>query len=64
MIFTFKNLQFSHDKNKEIVEFLKKLSLNMNNKTPKEIKEIIIEQINILIHLVNTEYNKNYTKMD
>jgi hypothetical protein len=64
MIFTFKNLQFSHDKNKEIVNFLKNLSANMNILTPEQIKELIILKINSLIINVNKEYNKKYTVMD
>ncbi|MFK7779622.1 MAG: hypothetical protein QM490_00530, partial [Candidatus Gracilibacteria bacterium] len=63
MIFTFKNLQFSHDKNKEIVEFLKKLSGYTIHKSPNQIKETIIQKINSLINDINKEYNKKYSKM-
>lgn len=64
IIFTFKNLQFTHEKNKYIVECLKEISSEMNSKTPEEIKEIIIEKINNLIEIVNKEYNKKYKKMN
>ncbi|MFA5917895.1 MAG: hypothetical protein WC850_06715 [Candidatus Gracilibacteria bacterium] len=64
IIFTFKNLQFSHDKNKYIIKILKEISSDMSNKAPEQIKEMIIEKINFLIIIINTEYDKSYTKMD
>lgn len=64
MIFTFKNLQFSHDKNKEIIDFLKELSANMNIKTIEQIKEMMIGKINYLIDDINEKYNKRYSKMN
>jgi hypothetical protein len=36
----------------------------MSNKAPEQIKEMIIEKINFLIIIINTEYDKSYTKMD
>lgn len=61
MIFTFKNLQFNHDKNKEIINFLKELSFEIDHLSIESIKQIIIDKINSLIIDINTEYNENYT---
>lgn len=63
MILTFKNLQFSHDKNKRIIDFLKQLSWDIHNSTPKEIKYKIIDEINDFIEEINYEYGESYTKI-
>lgn len=60
IIFTFKDLKFSHDKNNQIIKILKKLSYSMYTKNPIEIKKLIIEEINILISEINQEYDKSY----
>ncbi len=64
MIFTFKNVKFSHDKNKEIISFLKELSFKINNLNIEWVKILIIEKINNLIDDINTEYLENYTKIN
>jgi len=63
MIFSFKNFQFFHDKNKEIIDFLKELSFQMGYLTIDEIKSKIINKINKLVKDVNKEYKENYTKI-
>ncbi|MDP3380153.1 MAG: hypothetical protein Q8S84_00990 [bacterium] len=64
MIFTFKNLQFNHDKNKEIMDFLKELSVEIENLDIESIKLIIINKINSLIIDINKEYSENYTEIN
>lgn len=64
MIFTFKNLKFNHDKNHEIISFLKELSFEIDNLNMECVKILIIEKINSLIDDINKEYSENYTKIN
>lgn len=60
MIFTFKDLQFNHDKNKEIISFLRELSFSMQNLSIEQLRDIIILKINKLVNDINHEYNEQY----
>lgn len=64
LIFTFKDLKYNHDKNKQIMHFLKFLSNEISLNNNCNIKELIINEINRLIDEINEEYNKQYLKMD
>lgn len=62
MILCFKDLNFNHDKNKEISLFLEELSSESDSLSTQEIKQKIIEKINILIREINKELKEKYKK--
>ncbi|MDD2871519.1 MAG: hypothetical protein PHS49_06020 [Candidatus Gracilibacteria bacterium] len=64
MVFIFEDLKYNHNKNKEIVLFLKELSEHMGEFHINDIKDIIIFKINELITVINQEYSENYSLID
>lgn len=63
IILCFKNYKVFYNKNKEIMNFLKFLSLEIKTMNNSDIKKIILIWINNLIYSVNKDFWEKYSKL-